>query len=384
MPESTDAGKTALTSSENEGFTGSVSADRPTIYLDADGDLRLGLRAATEDGQIRDFVVCSRTLARTSPVWKAMLFGGFKESRPTEGEWIISLSNDDSEALLTLLNIIHGKFGMVPDTPRLEELYRILCVANKYDMTEAVRPWADNWVKLTEELQKEKAGGDPAMLTFVAWELGNQELFAKMVIKLRSECSIDADGRLTTPNGQCLEDYDHIGPIDLLGMPNHVAKPPLVNMPAEKIGESRRNMVQVVLNQFRDHFKMLLAGDYCRKRGAVEPRESILCDYAIFGSLCRAIFKTRGSMLLPESADDIAESLSDFYDSIVKIVVEIMVLSEHDSCNPAPKFRKKLADAFKSVGVIVTPSHENYMKKQRQKTGLHKPLPIRVKGNDGT
>jgi hypothetical protein len=31
-----------------------------------------------------------------------------EESRPTEGEWIVPLPDDDTGALLTLLNIIHG------------------------------------------------------------------------------------------------------------------------------------------------------------------------------------------------------------------------------------------------------------------------------------
>jgi hypothetical protein len=211
----------APSSPENQDCAPSVSAspDLPTIYLDSDGDLRL--RVTAKEGHTQDFVVCSRTLMRLSPVFKALLSGGFEESRPTEGEWIVALPDDDCEALLTLLNIIHGSFGLVPDKPCLEELYRILCVANKYNMTEAVRPWAGNWAKLAEEAQRDKVGRNPAMLTFVAWELGHQELYAKIVQKLLGECSIDENGRLITPKGLCLEDYDHIGPLDLLGMPNH-------------------------------------------------------------------------------------------------------------------------------------------------------------------
>src|SRR5437762_370623 len=72
----------------------SGSTDPPTIYLDANGDLRL--RATTETaGYTQDFVVCSRALTRLSPVWGAMLSSGFQESRPAEGEWIVSLPDDD-------------------------------------------------------------------------------------------------------------------------------------------------------------------------------------------------------------------------------------------------------------------------------------------------
>jgi hypothetical protein len=87
-------------------------------------------------------------------------------------------------------------------------------------MTGAVRPWAGKWAKLAEESQKDKTGVNPAMLTFITWELGHQELYAKIVQMFVGECSINGNGHLTTPKGLCLEDYDHIGPLDLLGMPN--------------------------------------------------------------------------------------------------------------------------------------------------------------------
>ncbi|KAF8847697.1 hypothetical protein BDZ45DRAFT_811387 [Acephala macrosclerotiorum] len=366
MPES-PIGVQMVPSPENQDCTPSVSASSfpPTIYLDDNGDLRLRVTAEKE-GHSQDFVVCSRALMRLSPVFKVLLSGGFEESRPTEGEWIVALPDDDREALLTLLNIIHGRFGMVPDKPRLEELYRILCVANKYDMTEAVRPWAGNWAKLAEEAQREKTGGNPAMLTFVAWELGRQELYAKIVQKFVGECSIDENGRLTTPKGLCLEDYDHIGPLDLL----------------EKIGESRRTVVQSVLDLFHDFSRTLLDGDHCHQR-TTAAKDSIFCDYIIFGSLCRATFKIRGS-LLPESADDIAESANCFCSSAQNIINSIICISNHGNCNPAPSLGKKLDEVLVlSQEMIVTASHKRYMKKQRQKTGLHEPLPIQGKGSEG-
>jgi hypothetical protein len=35
-------------------------------------------------------------------------------------------------------------------------------------MTGAVRPWAGKWAKLVEESQKDKAGGNPVISTFIA------------------------------------------------------------------------------------------------------------------------------------------------------------------------------------------------------------------------
>jgi hypothetical protein len=154
-----------------------------------------------------------------------MLFGGFKESKPVKGEWVVSLPDDESATLLVILNIIHLRFDLVPKTPRLPEVYQILGLANKYNMTAVVRPWVGDWMKVAENAQKCDDGDSLAILTYVAWELGNEELFTKMVDKLLVGCSVDGLGRLTTSDGVCLEDYDHLGPQDLLGNLIHLCLP---------------------------------------------------------------------------------------------------------------------------------------------------------------
>ncbi len=110
------------TSSNHTEHARQVPIELPTIYLDTDGDLRLRVGSETGDG-VQDFVVCSRTMGRSSPVWKAMLFGGFKESRPTEGEWVVPLPEEQPKALLAVLNIIHGIFTKVPNSPPVLSLH---------------------------------------------------------------------------------------------------------------------------------------------------------------------------------------------------------------------------------------------------------------------
>ncbi|KAB5545489.1 hypothetical protein GE09DRAFT_1060951 [Coniochaeta sp. 2T2.1] len=95
---------------------------KETVYFDRDGDLRLevGPEEAT-------YVVCSRTLSRASPVFKAMLYGSFAEAKPADPKktWIVKLPEDDPPALATLLNIMYGAFGKVPNNPTELELYGI-------------------------------------------------------------------------------------------------------------------------------------------------------------------------------------------------------------------------------------------------------------------
>lgn len=153
-------------------------------------------------------------------------------------------------------------------------------------------------------------------------------------------------------------------------------------MCTEKIGDSRRTVIQSVLNLFHDLSNTLLDGDYCHQRKTAV-KSSILCNYVIFGSLCRATVKIRGS-LLKESADDITQSANYFYSSAHNIINSIICISDHGSCNPAPKLGKKLEEALViPQDVIVTPNHKLAMKKQRQKTGLCEPLHIQGKGSGG-
>ena len=96
-----------------------------------------------------------------------MLFSGYKELRPVEGEWVISLPEEEPKALLTVLNIIHGRFAKVPKNLSLEQLYLILALTHKYDMVQKVQPWVTSWSVLVTLLAKKGKGG-VTLLTFIA------------------------------------------------------------------------------------------------------------------------------------------------------------------------------------------------------------------------
>ncbi|KAK0643934.1 hypothetical protein B0T16DRAFT_460026 [Cercophora newfieldiana] len=74
----------------------------------------------------KDFLVCSNTLRRSSKAWNAMLFGKFAEARPVQGEWTVSLPEDNPAALLVVLDMIHGNHEQVSPRPSLDEMYEIL------------------------------------------------------------------------------------------------------------------------------------------------------------------------------------------------------------------------------------------------------------------
>ncbi|KAF7534128.1 hypothetical protein G7054_g6491 [Neopestalotiopsis clavispora] len=176
------------------------------VVIDPDGDLRLRVGATecigSEDGhghrQTTVFVCESKTLSRASPVWKAMLYGPWKESRnqnSSQGEWVVELPDDHPGAMTTILNIIHSHFEKVPPVEgkhAVEVLYELCVLSDKYDLGKVLRPWAKTWL---QPLRNEYSpgwmleGGTGFDWTlhkklWVAWELGDQFLLESTLLEM--------------------------------------------------------------------------------------------------------------------------------------------------------------------------------------------------------
>jgi hypothetical protein len=106
---------------------------------DSCGDLTLVVGSDTNKPT---FLVCSRSLSRSSPVFRAMLYGSFRESRPADiNSWLVELPDDSAIPAGILFDIVHGRFRMVtPRMVRLDALYEILAFTDKYDMTSLLVP----------------------------------------------------------------------------------------------------------------------------------------------------------------------------------------------------------------------------------------------------
>jgi hypothetical protein len=186
-----------------------VTSTNTTIYLDSSGDLRLQVGPEQQS-----YVVCFGTMERTSTVWKKMLSGGFAESKPlnTDTEWVVTLPEDKPKPMLIVLNIIHSRFSLVPEKVTVLELYHILVVTEKYDVTETTRPWARQWMKCVRNTNH-------PLLMWIAWALGDATMFVVAVDMLVMRCTVDMDGRLVTPKGWLLDDarFDALRPHDILG-----------------------------------------------------------------------------------------------------------------------------------------------------------------------
>jgi hypothetical protein len=160
-----------------------------SIVFDKRGDLVLEI--GEEKTQC---LVCSRSVARASPVFDTMLFGGFSESKPASGQWLVRLPDDGIGSFEVFLNIIHGYLDKVPDKfqryVELVELYHIVRTADKYDLTHLLRPWAQPWLRF---LRRRWGSGMSFSheVMWVAWVLGDERLLVSQldvaVLRMTSE-----------------------------------------------------------------------------------------------------------------------------------------------------------------------------------------------------
>ncbi|TDZ65112.1 hypothetical protein CTRI78_v003621 [Colletotrichum trifolii] len=167
------------------------------FYFDPRGDLILSVGEAEDE--VNDFVVCSRTVARGSKVFDAMLFGGFAESAASalasDGSWTVKLPDDQMAPFFLVLTILHGNFQLVPRTLEEAELYELLVVTEKYDMTHVLRPWAKRW------FNQLAIGGVPHFQDrqrgmWIAWELGREDVFCNLAKELMLSSCVDDAGQL--------------------------------------------------------------------------------------------------------------------------------------------------------------------------------------------
>jgi hypothetical protein len=180
------------------------------IVFDPIGDLRLEVNGHWS------FIVCSRALARASPVFEKMFFGGFSESKPTDPhtKWVVKLPEENVDGLEIILNIIHGNVYKIPKTisdhdkvqrsnprARMEMawklLYGVACTADYYDLVEFLRPWANSWLNDACRPfyeRSDKKHGCHGEILWVAWVFGDEKLLTLALDKVLSSASIGKGG----------------------------------------------------------------------------------------------------------------------------------------------------------------------------------------------
>ncbi|KAF8849605.1 hypothetical protein BDZ45DRAFT_662993 [Acephala macrosclerotiorum] len=323
-----------------------------TTFFDPDGDLRLVVGSELGPAEKRDFVVCSRTLSRATRVLKTMLYGPYREARAAGNsgeEWLVELPEDKPAALKILLYIIHAQYSHVPEQISLNDLYDILVVSQKYDMTHGLRPWAKSWFdphaqpsKLTSNLR----------LLGVAWELGDRVVFSGVARMIVIGSEADAEGRLLDSEKVAFEDYQILGPADIIGI----------------MTRSRQQVIKNILQMLGDCIRNLQTSS-SRSRRCVKPHQrGDVCDAMTLGSIILFLPSLELQSSWAEAKIESYPQSIEHLLNVIEGIKAVRLFDDHILCDPVPALVKN-AKAL-SLGSLVTEAHTLRLAKQREKTGL--------------
>ncbi|KAK1584932.1 uncharacterized protein LY79DRAFT_279731 [Colletotrichum navitas] len=351
-------------SADADGESASAVSNELVTY-DQDGDLTIRVGPS-----LNPFRVDSKTVSRSSLVLKRMLFGGFAESRPSDGsDWVVDLPDDDCASMEILFGIIHGAFEKVPTELSLWNLYDLLAHTEKYDATRLLRPWAKAWLRNPSVVGQTE---EPELLC-VAWELGDSALFKQMLHKITNECLIDNDGnviygrRKKVPKLHNRSSHYRVRPPELVLNSLIHLMPPDID---EIILSSRQKILGAELQPYFDLWNLCIM-TRCESHSTY-PEGGWKCDSMVLGSLIKSLFDAHVNIASPTAAvEGYRGSLADLRTRLGRAKIRSMCGGQCDKSiqTALDEGREKAAELREDITTL-RDSHKEYMESQARKTGL--------------
>ncbi|KAH6950941.1 hypothetical protein DER45DRAFT_579134 [Fusarium avenaceum] len=306
------------------------------MEIDPRGDIKL---CVGETDPVT-FTVCSRALARTSPVFERMLYGNFLEAKkPDHGEWTVTLPEDNATAMSLFLRISHGQFDHIPRTISIDDLYDLTVLSNYYDATRMLEPWVGRWMSSMED-NKKRTKESMAKCLGIAWEFGFQDSFAGTTRRMLMESDGSDD-----PDLQMVPDI------------------------VERISAIRINTIQALLDVINRLVQDLCVVDekprWCRHAEWMGPHR---CESMILGSLTFCLLRA-GLWPLPK-AEAVMDSIVGLRRKMTGLVIHDIGRSEgvdHAPCNPGQFLLNEIERVLVEIHNPVTKVHLETMDKQRKR-----------------
>lgn len=147
-----------------------------TIHMDPNGDLDLVIGL---DKDLRTFRVSSAMMRQASPVWRAMLTNGLKESFSGSGP--VNFPEDNVLSFFVVLLATHLRFPEIPRQIDSTHFKDICVLCDKYDCMAVVQPLLDNW-------KMELSFGDTRIYTpeeykswaWIGWTTGDERVIRRV------------------------------------------------------------------------------------------------------------------------------------------------------------------------------------------------------------
>jgi hypothetical protein len=149
------------------------------------------------------FRVCSRSLARSSPVWDTMLYGPFTEGKDQQNtdNWTITLPEDNPDALRILMKAVHSQSDTIPKVLSEDDLFHLALLCDKYDMVGLFKSFWNDWVSKLGVAPRTPSGFVHRL--WIGYTLGYRSYYKITLTELMGLCK-----PLEGKTGLFLEGYD--------------------------------------------------------------------------------------------------------------------------------------------------------------------------------
>ncbi|KAK1752645.1 hypothetical protein QBC47DRAFT_404968 [Echria macrotheca] len=203
-----------------------------TDVLDSRGDLFLRVALKDDDGDIRQFQVCSRTLFRASPKLE-LQFNRRDSPPPMQARPLINarpkpktmtISGVNPQALAVVLQLIHGQVTKVFDKLKNRELLgEVLVVTQKLEMDACLAPVAAKFMTKIVDLKTFRHDVLGPQL-WITYRFGLVTLMRKTIAMIVSSSRITADGQLVGFGGETPVKYSDYHPLRTIGILSDLVK----------------------------------------------------------------------------------------------------------------------------------------------------------------
>ncbi|KAH9209119.1 hypothetical protein DL95DRAFT_414153 [Leptodontidium sp. 2 PMI_412] len=317
-------------------------------------------------------MICSQALLHASPVLKKFIFPPWKvappflplpksETESTESPRarrstlaVISTSSqapfatidcteDDGEAVLVLLNIIHLKHRLVPKRLQFSILLQVAVLCEKYMCVDLVQPWLSTW---TDNLKFRTKYPMAEQVLYTHWVFGQEEEFETVAKSILLEVKTNKDGQLLNKYGWLWSE----------------PFPPGI---AENIFRIRKETIESLLAiPHAMVSKYEKTNDNLCQLGDVTGEDNA-CDGTSWGSLTRGM---QIAGLWPiKPVDEVYLSIDEIASAIESI--HIYYLHTHHGCGKS-NFHQEVGRALRRIENPVMDSHKIHMARQRALMGI--------------
>ncbi|KAK1613523.1 hypothetical protein BDP81DRAFT_187541 [Colletotrichum phormii] len=202
------------------------------------GDITIHVKNEQSTGR-HALSVSSDAMRRASKVWATLLSGPFAEGRGETAT--LDYTEDATQAVLIVMDIIHLRFDRVPAILSLRGLRDLAVFTDKFDITHIVVPWLTGWLSWHSMKVNEK--GSEVDWLWIAWEYGLLSVFNHVGKNL-------AFGSSHVAQSQAWGVFERDGMTDAAMLPPGTE---------DSILQARKDMTNTLLTLVYDYLDALLA-----------------------------------------------------------------------------------------------------------------------------